>query len=137
MKIVKMAKRWVAPFPYASIPSLEEPQLTCLIISVPQYAFKIERSPEVKTIRQEFKVLKRLQQCPQICKTRGSGVHAGRFYMVLDLLGQNLVEMRRSTYSGRMDLATAKVCSARALTILWPYFAIHWVAAAEALASNG
>ncbi len=67
----------------------------------------------MRTIRQEYKALKRLQQCSQICKTRGSGMHGGRFYMVLDLLGQNLVEARRTAYGGRMDLATAKVrCAA-------------------------
>lgn len=77
-----------------------------------QYALKIERTPDVKTIRQEHKTLRKLQGCSQICRARGSGTHGGRFYMVLDLLGQNLVEVRRGAYGGRMDLPTAKVrCS--------------------------
>lgn len=60
-------------------------------------------------MRQEYKVLQGIQQCRQVCKPRGSGYHGGRFFMVLDLLGQNLVEMRRGAYGGRMDLSTAKV----------------------------
>lgn len=60
-------------------------------------------------MRQEYKVLQGIRQCRQVCKPRGSGYHSGRFFMVLDLLGQNLVEMRRGAYGGRMDLSTAKV----------------------------
>ncbi len=77
---------------------------------VPQYALKIERSPDVRTVRQECKTLRRLQQCAQICKARGSGTYGDRFYMVLDLLGNNLVEARRSVQGSRLDLSTAKVC---------------------------
>lgn len=77
----------------------------------PQFALKIGKGEKYsKMVRNEHETLQKLAGLPQVCGVHGSGWHsATAFYMALDLLGQNLVEMRRGAYGGRMDLATAKV----------------------------
>jgi len=63
-------------------------------------AIKIEKKKEKATVRAESKMLKRLQGCTAICKLVDTGTHREHFYMVMELLGLNLAELRREKGSG-------------------------------------
>lgn len=66
-----------------------------------RYAVKIERGGDVKTVKQEHRILKRLQgSCQHVCKVVDMGQYGDQFYMVMELLGQNLAETRRNQPSG-------------------------------------
>ncbi|KAL4421516.1 hypothetical protein ABPG75_010807 [Micractinium tetrahymenae] len=85
-----------------------------------QRALKIEKRTDVRTVRQEYKVLKRLQAgCRQAVRVHEGGEYAGgRFYMVMDLLGSNLTAARRGTLGGAVELTAAKVIAASMLKAL-------------------
>jgi tau tubulin kinase len=57
-------------------------------------------------LKMEVAVLKKLQMCPYACKY----VHCGHFddhnYLVMELLGENLSELRRKMRGGRFSLPT-------------------------------
>ncbi len=81
-------------------------------LCAPQYALKIERKSDVRTIQQEYRVLKQLRGGHQLCRPCDSGTHEGRFFMIMQLLGANLAEVRREVAAGtggRMDLELVKV----------------------------
>lgn len=72
-------------------------------------ALKIDRNPEVKTVKGEYSTLRRLQAgCRQVVRVHDAAKHAGRWLMTMELLGPNLAAVRRSTLSGRLDATTAK-----------------------------
>lgn len=87
-----------------------------------QVAIKIEKRPDVRTVRQEYKVLKKLGSgCRQAVRVHDGGElgwAGGRFYMVMDLLGSNLTTARRSMQGGAAELTAAKVIGASMLRAL-------------------
>ncbi|KAL4449542.1 hypothetical protein ABPG77_007186 [Micractinium sp. CCAP 211/92] len=85
-----------------------------------QRAVKIEKRIDVRTVRQEYKVLKRLQAgCRQAVRVHEGGEYAGgRFYMVMDLLGPNLSTVRRGALGGALEPTAAKVVAASMLKAL-------------------
>jgi len=71
-------------------------------------ALKMDRTLEVKTVRQEQRVLKRLQACPCVVRLLEQGSHEERGFIVMELLGQNVADKRKaSTSDGRWDVRTA------------------------------
>jgi serine/threonine protein kinase len=70
-------------------------------------AVKLERWDNKKAVlKMEVAVLKKLQHCQYACRY----VHCGHFedhnYLVMELLGENLSELRRRCPGGRFSLAT-------------------------------
>ncbi len=52
--------------------------------------------------------LKRLQACPHVCRLvgeGGQGVHEGRAFLVMELLGANLAQLRSAAPGSRFDTA--------------------------------
>lgn len=71
-------------------------------------ALKIDRTLEVKTVRQEQKVLKRLQACPTVVRLLEQGTHENRGFVVMELLGMNVADARKvNADKGRWDTSTA------------------------------
>lgn len=73
-----------------------------------QMAMKIDKSrtdPRGGTIKMEFKVMSRMQQCPHVCRVSrdGCGQHDGRQFLVMELLGVNLAQMRSASPGGRFS----------------------------------
>ncbi|PSC67566.1 hypothetical protein C2E20_8775 [Micractinium conductrix] len=88
-----------------------------------QRAIKIEKRADVRTVRQEYRVLKRLAAagCKQAVRVHEGGEMAhkgGRFFMVMDLLGTNLSTVRRGVWGGAVELTDAKVIGATMLKAL-------------------
>lgn len=83
-----------------------------------QYALKLERRTDVHTVKQECKVLRRLHQCRQVCKVHDSGVHRHRHFIVMDLLGHNLAEVRSMEIGGLASAETAVAVGSSLLTAL-------------------
>lgn len=79
---------------------------------------KIEKSREVRTVRQELKVLDRLQGCRHLCRLYDNGSDDGRSYFIMQLLGQNLSETLRRDFGGRAPLDVVKVLAAGLLNAL-------------------
>ncbi|PNH10000.1 putative serine/threonine-protein kinase [Tetrabaena socialis] len=72
-------------------------------------ALKIERRRDVRSVKQEFKVLKKIQErAPSmVCTVHACGTFEDRFFMVMELLGSNVAEARKAA-GGRFDLATVR-----------------------------
>ena len=84
-------------------------------------AVKLERWDNKKAVlKMEVAVLKKLQHCQYACRY----VHCGHFedhnYLVMELLGENLSELRRRCPGGRFSLATTVrcVCLSKSLSVL-------------------
>ncbi|CAL8462189.1 g1720 [Coccomyxa elongata] len=62
------------------------------------------------TVKTEIQVLRQLQSCPPVCRLvpEGEGTYEGRFYMIMELLGANLAEIRHSSPQGRIQPQAAK-----------------------------
>jgi serine/threonine protein kinase len=69
-------------------------------------AIKFEQQSVRAVLKSEILVLKNLQNCPHVCRY----VHCGRYnnfnYMVMELLGENLSELRRKRTDGKFSLST-------------------------------
>eukprot|EP01112_Ceratiomyxa_fruticulosa_P016995 TRINITY_DN5216_c0_g2_i2.p1 TRINITY_DN5216_c0_g2~~TRINITY_DN5216_c0_g2_i2.p1 ORF type:complete len:522 (-),score=74.99 TRINITY_DN5216_c0_g2_i2:62-1627(-) len=77
------------------------------IITGEMVAIKVERTDSKKQVlKLEVAVLKKLQGCAQVCRF----ITCGRFneynYMVMELLGENLSELRRRQPDGRFSMGT-------------------------------
>jgi tau tubulin kinase len=86
--------------------------------AAPQLALKVERRPDVRTVKQECKVLRHLQGCSKVTRVHDSGSHQNLHFMVMDLLGPNLADARRAEPEGRVAAAAAKVVGASLLAAL-------------------
>jgi serine/threonine protein kinase len=84
-----------------------------------QFALKIDKKRDVKTVRQEARVLENLKSCRQVVRVHDTGSFEGRSYFVMDLLGHNLVELRRNAFpEGRMSVEVAKAVATSTLLAL-------------------
>jgi len=69
-------------------------------------AIKLERVEAKKQVlKLEVAVLKKLQSCTHVCRLIACGRHLEWNYMVMELLGENLSELRRNA-GGRFDFFT-------------------------------
>lgn len=78
------------------------------VITNEMVAIKVERVDNKKQVlKLEVAVLKKLQACPFVCRF----ITCGRFneynYMIMELLGENLSELRRRQPDGRFSMGTA------------------------------
>ncbi|EGC30968.1 hypothetical protein DICPUDRAFT_50476 [Dictyostelium purpureum] len=77
------------------------------IINGEQIAIKVEKVDTKKQVlRLEVAVLKKLQLCPYVCRFITCGRHNDYNYMVMELLGENLSELRRKQIDGKFSLGT-------------------------------
>lgn len=75
-----------------------------------QFALKIDRKADVKTVKQEYHTLRQLQEaCTQVVRVHDGAKVSGRWLMTMDLLGPNLATLLKSAYCGPLDLSAAKV----------------------------
>jgi len=79
---------------------------------------KIDRKRDVRTVKQELKVLRQLEGCKYVCSVHGKGDEDGRGYIIMDLLGKNLAEARRHDYGDKMPVPVAKVVASGLLRAL-------------------
>jgi hypothetical protein len=88
---------------------------------------KARIDPRGGTIKMEYKVMTRLQQCPQVCRVlRDScGTHEGRWYMIMELLGANLVQMRNSSPQNRFQGEIAKIIGAGHFSVAFGSWSIQ------------
>jgi hypothetical protein len=72
---------------------------------------KLRTDPRGGTIKTEYKVMYRLQSCPHVCRVSrdGYGQHDGRHFMIMELLGVNLAQMRSASPSGRFPGEVVKI----------------------------
>ena len=85
--------------------TLQQQSLTLLCLLL-QYALKIDKQPKDLALRNEHKTLRRLQAQPGVApQLVESGTHGDRFFIVMELLGKNLYEVRRAIAgaSGRLS----------------------------------
>ena len=105
--------------PLQAVPALRAcPVVTRSHISGVQFALKIDRTRDVRTVKQELRVLQSLGPCRQVCRVHDSGTMDGRAFLVMDLLGSNLAEVRRYQLGGKATPGVAKVVGASLLTAL-------------------
>ncbi|KAM9989923.1 hypothetical protein ACTFIY_005982 [Dictyostelium cf. discoideum] len=77
------------------------------IINNEQIAIKVEKVDTKKQVlRLEVAVLKKLQLCPYVCRFITCGRHNDYNYMVMELLGENLSELRRKQLDGKFSLGS-------------------------------
>ncbi|KYR01840.1 putative protein serine/threonine kinase [Tieghemostelium lacteum] len=77
------------------------------IINGEQIAIKVEKVDTKKQVlRLEVAVLKKLQACPYVCRFITCGRHNDYNYMVMELLGDNLSELRRRQADGKFTMGT-------------------------------
>eukprot|EP01113_Clastostelium_recurvatum_P020157 TRINITY_DN2395_c0_g1_i1.p1 TRINITY_DN2395_c0_g1~~TRINITY_DN2395_c0_g1_i1.p1 ORF type:complete len:527 (-),score=92.01 TRINITY_DN2395_c0_g1_i1:158-1738(-) len=77
------------------------------VVSGELVAFKVERVDSKKQVlKLEVAVLKKLQGCAQVCRFVTCGRYNEYNYMVMELLGDNLSELRRRQPDGRFSMAT-------------------------------
>ncbi|KAK5582404.1 hypothetical protein RB653_003987 [Dictyostelium firmibasis] len=77
------------------------------IINNEQIAIKVEKVDTKKQVlRLEVAVLKKLQLCPYVCRFITCGRHNDYNYMVMELLGENLSELRRRQLDGKFSLGS-------------------------------
>eukprot|EP00164_Ancoracysta_twista_P006856 GFYU01009631.1.p1 GENE.GFYU01009631.1~~GFYU01009631.1.p1 ORF type:complete len:411 (-),score=77.49 GFYU01009631.1:196-1344(-) len=69
-------------------------------------AIKMERPDAKSALKLEVSVLRRLQVLPQCARFLASGRWEGYNFLVMELLGDNLSELRRQMPDGRFSLAT-------------------------------
>ncbi|PNW87231.1 hypothetical protein CHLRE_02g114200v5 [Chlamydomonas reinhardtii] len=74
-----------------------------------RYALKIERRRDVRSVKQEFKVVKKIQERNPtlVCPVHACGTFEDRFFMIMELLGNNVAEARKAA-GGRFDLPTCR-----------------------------
>jgi serine/threonine protein kinase len=76
-------------------------------------ALKIDRTLEVKTVRQEQKVLKRLQACPTVVRLLEQGTHENRGFVVMEvrlwgsLQGRHLTTSHKTSKKSNSMLVSA------------------------------
>jgi tau tubulin kinase len=77
------------------------------IITGENVAIKVERVDSKKQVlKLEVAVLKKLQDCHYVCRFITCGKFADYNYMVMELLSENLSEMRRRQLDGKFSLLT-------------------------------
>ena len=78
----------------------------CVPVPFPHRPKSTTTAAKQAVLKMEVAVLKKLQMCPYACKY----VHCGHFddhnYLVMELLGENLSELRRKMRGGRFSLPT-------------------------------
>lgn len=78
------------------------------VITNEMVAIKVERVDNKKQVlKLEVAVLKKLQACPYVCRFLTCGRFNEYNYMIMELLGENLSELRRRQPDGRFSLGTA------------------------------
>lgn len=77
------------------------------IVSGELVAIKVERLDSKKQVlKLEVAVLKKLQDCPYVCRFLTCGRFDEYNYMVMELLGENLSELRRRQPGGFFSIST-------------------------------
>jgi tau tubulin kinase len=77
------------------------------IITSELVAIKVEKADSKKQVlKSEVAALKKLQACPNVCRFITCGRYNEYNYLVMELLGDNLSELRRKTATGKFSLAT-------------------------------
>ncbi|GAM19554.1 hypothetical protein SAMD00019534_027290, partial [Acytostelium subglobosum LB1] len=77
------------------------------IINNEMVAIKVEKIDTKKQVlKLEVAVLKKLQACPYVCRFITCGRHNDYNYMVMELLGDNLSELRRRQGDGKFSMTT-------------------------------
>jgi tau tubulin kinase len=78
------------------------------IITGENVAIKIEKIDTKKQVlKLEVAVLKKLQECPHICRFISCGKIGDEYnYLVMELLGENLSELRRRQENGKFSMLT-------------------------------
>eukprot|EP01132_Coremiostelium_polycephalum_P003332 gene3332-4177_t len=70
-------------------------------------AIKVEKIDSKKQVlKLEVAVLKKLQACPYVCRFISCGRHNDYNYLVMELLGENLSELRRRQIDGKFSMST-------------------------------
>jgi len=71
-------------------------------------------------------VLKQLQDSPHACQLVEHGIHQGHDYIVMELLGNNAVELRKlQAPQGRWGTHTVKQMGENCLAACWPVSLRH------------
>jgi len=83
-----------------------------------QYALKIEKSRDVRTVKSELKVLQQLKGCRYVCKLYDSGSENGLHFFVMQLLGRNLAETIQRDYGRCAPLTDVKILATGLLNAL-------------------
>mmetsp|Transcript_12 Transcript_12/g.20 ORF Transcript_12/g.20 Transcript_12/m.20 type:complete len:607 (-) Transcript_12:283-2103(-) len=92
-----------------------------------RYAVKIEKRKDVKSVRQEYKVLRKLEEsCDKVAGTVDCGALDDRFYIVMQLLGANLVEARKGA-GGRLSPGAVRLVASSMLEALQAVHAAGYV----------
>ena len=62
-----------------------------------QRAVKIEKKRDMRSVKQESKILKKLQDsnCPLVVEAHESGSYEDRFFLIMELLGPCLADARK------------------------------------------
>ncbi|EFA81157.1 putative protein serine/threonine kinase [Heterostelium album PN500] len=77
------------------------------IINNEYVAIKVEKIDTKKQVlKLEVAVLKKLQACPYVCRFITCGRHGDYNYMVMELLGDNLSDLRRRQVDGKFSMTT-------------------------------
>eukprot|EP01119_Soliformovum_irregulare_P002945 TRINITY_DN1319_c1_g2_i2.p1 TRINITY_DN1319_c1_g2~~TRINITY_DN1319_c1_g2_i2.p1 ORF type:complete len:469 (-),score=119.60 TRINITY_DN1319_c1_g2_i2:337-1743(-) len=77
------------------------------VITGEMVAVKVERVDSKKQVlKLEVAVLKKLQECPYVCRFITCGRFTDYNYLVMELLGENLSELRRRQVDGKFSIAT-------------------------------
>jgi len=78
------------------------------VITKEQVAVKFERVDSRKQVlKLEMAVLKKLQACPHVCRFVHCGRHTEYNYLVMELLSENISELRKRQPEGKFSLSTA------------------------------
>src|SRR3989338_8762608 len=70
-------------------------------------AIKFEKVGDREVLKLEVAVLKKLQSCPYVVRFISCGRHRDYNYMVMELLGENISELRRAQPNGRFSMLTS------------------------------
>lgn len=74
-----------------------------------RFALKVEKVADRKSVVHEAKVLTKLpSKCDQAVKVIDTGYYGKNFFMVMELLGDSLWDVRKQCASGRVELPTVK-----------------------------
>ena len=74
-----------------------------------RFALKVDKERNVRTVRREGKILQNLSRLQQFCQLHDVGSVEGRSFVVMDLMGPNLVQTRKQHYSsGKMPVLVVK-----------------------------
>jgi serine/threonine protein kinase len=69
-------------------------------------AIKFEKVGEREVLKLEVAVVKKLQTCPYVVRFISCGRHRDYNFMVMELLGENISELRRAQPNGRFSMLT-------------------------------